>query len=94
MRPSSTQLLNHLYHVESGYIGGSDEIKKDLAKWNVNADGVQFVDVSTPSRRNWDTAYSYYVSARTGLLLSYQRAASPKTDISKQFVMAGSYLMN
>ena len=72
VRPSSTQLLNDLYYIESGYVHAPEEIKEDLANWNVNVDGVQFVDVCTPSRRICDTSYSYHVSARTGLLLVNQ----------------------
>ena len=59
-------------YVEYDYIQVPKEIKGDLANRNVNTNGVQFVDVATPSRRNWDVAYSYHVSARTGLLLVNQ----------------------
>lgn len=72
VRPSSTQLLNDLYYVQSGYVHVPKEIKEDLANWNVNVNSVQFVDVCTPSRRTWDAAYSYHISARTGLLLINQ----------------------
>ena len=49
MRPSSTQLLNDLYYIESDYIEVPTEIQVDVATWNVNTNGVQFVDVATPS---------------------------------------------
>ena len=84
MRLSSTQLLNHLYYLQSDYINVPDDIREDLTNWNVNLDGVHFVDVCTPSRRNWDVAYSYHISACTGLLLVNQASKDHDVNPSKR----------
>ena len=48
--PSSTQLLEDLYCVESAYIDAPEGIKPDLANWNVNVDCPKIVDVASPRK--------------------------------------------
>lgn len=68
IRPSDDRLLNDLYYIETGYVNVADEIRGDLANWNVAPRSVSFVDIYS-SRKRQDAAYMYHISARTGLLL-------------------------
>ena len=47
----------------------ADEIQGDLANWNVDTTSVSFVDIYNSRKRRYDAAYTYHISARTGLLL-------------------------
>ena len=69
IRPSDHRLLTDLYYTNTGYVNVLDEIQGDLANWNVDTTSVSFVDIYSSRKRRYDAAYTYHISARTGLLL-------------------------
>ena len=70
VRPSPSQLLKDLYHVESGSISAERAVPDDFVREYIKLASLKYVDISSPrAGKGLDAAYSHYVSGDTGLLV-------------------------
>ena len=68
VRPSSTQLLKDLYHVESGSISVDRAISDAFVRKYIKLPSLKWVEISS-AKKNREAAYSHHVSGDAGLLV-------------------------